>query len=1016
MSEKLDRFVKLLKEIFELDKADLDFGIYRVLNLRKSQIEKFLAQRLPQMVTETLAPFAQNNKDELRAQMAQIEQDAIDMGTTVDALSDTLPKKQRYLQLQKQLAEGDDLAALETDVYSALYSFFNRYYEDGDFISKRRYKAGVYAIPYAGEEVKLYWANQDQYYIKTGENFKDYTFVFDGISVHFRLVDATTERDNNKESKDGKRVFMLFTEDAEKYPDIKTFEYNPDAAELVIRFVYDIPADKKKNYAAENYAAIVKWIISLRRAELNSLIVAGKDKAALLEQHLKRYTAKNTFDYFIHKDLRKFLTRELDFFIKTEIMHLEDLDTDNEARVETYLAKVKVIKRVGKVIIDFLAQIEDFQKKLWLKKKFVVQTDWCITLDKIAESFWAAIIANKAQLAEWIDLYAIDEADGWTNPPTVDFLRKNKNLVVDTRHFADAFKFALLASIENLDEQTNGLMINGDNFHALNLLQSRYSEKIKCVYIDPPYNTNSAPILYKDGYKDSAWLCLMENRLHLSKILSADAGAIFISIDDNEQANLKILCDEIFGANNFVADILWNSTKSVTNTALISVAHTHNLVYFKQIDYFVKNRTEFRLPANTEGFDNPDNDPRGAWKADPFQVGGWRPNQQYEIVNPMTGKIYKPNPGCSWKNDYEHFQQLLADNRIVFGKTGNGAPLRKRFLYEATERGRVVKTWWDDVETTSDGTLLLKKFFGDEVVFNNPKPVSLIKRILQMATGTNSIVLDYFAGSATTGHAVINLNRADGGNRKYILVEMGDYFDSVTKPRMQKVIYCADWKNGKPQNRNTGVSQIIKYMRLESYEDALSNIELSDIGNKLASLFGEEYIIRYMLDLESRDSLLNIENFANPFAYSMKITEKNECKSRRVDLAETFNYLIGLTVTRQSAIGYYIGKPAANPAYEGALELVDDIGGQYAFRDIEGFLPDGRRALIIWRIVTEDLIASNAALDAYFTANRPNAEDRNYDIIFVNGDNNLENLRGDNENWTVRLTEIEFKKRMFEET
>ena len=586
MSDKLDRFVKLLKEIFELDKADLDFGIYRVLNLRKSQIEKFLAHRLPQMVTETLAPFAKSNKDELRAQIKQIEQDALDMGTTVDALSDTLPKKQRYLQLQKQLAEGDDLAALETDVYSALYSFFNRYYEDGDFISKRRYKAGVYAIPYAGEEVKFYWANQDQYYIKTGENFKDYTFVCDGIGVHFRLVDATTERDNNKESTDGKRVFMLFTEDAEKYPDIKTFEYNPDAAELVIRFVYDIPADKKKNYAAENYAAIVKWIISLRRAELNSLIVAGKDTVTLLEKHLKRYTAKNTFDYFIHKDLRKFLTRELDFFIKTEIMHLEDLDTDNEARVETYLAKVKVIKRVGKVIIDFLAQIEDFQKKLWLKKKFVVQTDWCITLDKIAETFWATIIANKAQLAEWIDLYAIDAADGWTNPPTVDFLRKNKNLVVDTRHFADAFKFALLANIENLDEQTNGLMINGDNFHALNLLQSRYSEKIKCVYIDPPYNTNSAPILYKDGYKDSAWLCLMENRLHLSKVLSADAGAIFISIDDNEQANLKLLCDEIFGANNFVAMCPVKRSGGRQDSKYFAVVNEYMNCYAKCVDNF----------------------------------------------------------------------------------------------------------------------------------------------------------------------------------------------------------------------------------------------------------------------------------------------------------------------------------------------------------------------------------------------------------------------------------------------
>ena len=277
MNERLNRFISLLKQIFELDKSDLDFGIYRVMNLRKAQIEEFLTERLPQMVQETLAPFAQGSKEEIRAKMKQIEDSVSEMGMTVDALPDTAQKKQQYLQLQKQLAEGADLAALETDVYSALYSFFNRYYEDGDFISKRRYKEGVYAIPYEGEEVKLYWANQDQYYIKTSENFKDYTFVFDGITVHFRLVDATTEQNNNKESKDSKRTFMLFTEDEENYPGIKRFEYDPDAAEIVIRFVYDIPADKKKKNSEENYAAAVKSLLLARGFGITSIhqIVIG---------------------------------------------------------------------------------------------------------------------------------------------------------------------------------------------------------------------------------------------------------------------------------------------------------------------------------------------------------------------------------------------------------------------------------------------------------------------------------------------------------------------------------------------------------------------------------------------------------------------------------------------------------------------------------------------------------------------------------------------------------------------
>ena len=232
---------------------------------------------------------------------------------------------------------------------------------------------------------------------------------------------------------------------------------------------------------------------------------------------------------------------------------------------------------------------------------------------------------------------------------------------------------------------------------------------------------------------------------------------------------------------------------------------------------------------------------------------------------------------------------------------------------------------------------------------------------------------------------------------------------------MQKVTYAPEWKDGKPQQRNSGVSQIIKYMRLESYEDALSNIELADDGGMMASLLGEEYLIHYMVDLESRGSLLDVEAFSNPFAYTMKITEKNECKERSIDLCETFNYLIGLTVKSQSAISYYLNKPAEAPAYEGAVDLVSDISGQYAFRQIEGTLPDGRRALVIWRTVTDDVIESNAALDAYFTTYRKNAQDRKYDVIFVNGDSNLENLRRSNEGWTIQMTEIEFKKRMFEE-
>lgn len=348
---------------------------------------------------------------------------------------------------------------------------------------------------------------------------------------------------------------------------------------------------------------------------------------------------------------------------------------------------------------------------------------------------------------------------------------------------------------EDRSFDSDNLYIEGDNLEVLKLLQRGYHGKIKMIYIDPPYNTGH-DFVYHDSfgdtienYKEQAglagqsnadtsgryhadWCSMMYPRLKLARELLSDDGVLIVSISDSEFKNLKNILDEIFGEKNFCGDILWNSTKSVTNTALISVSHTYNFVYFKNIDYFVKHRNEFRLEDDGAGFSNPDNDPRGPWKADPFQVGGWRPNQQYEITNPNTGVVYHPNPGCSWKNDYEHYQQLVREGRIVFGSSGEGGPLRKRYLFEAEERGKVAKTWWDDTETTTNGTQQVKKLFGGISVFDNPKPVGLIERFIQLASSSNGIILDFFSGSATSAHATILENLKDGGSRKFIAVQL----------------------------------------------------------------------------------------------------------------------------------------------------------------------------------------------------------------------------------------------------
>jgi len=411
-------------------------------------------------------------------------------------------------------------------------------------------------------------------------------------------------------------------------------------------------------------------------------------------------------------------------------------------------------------------------------------------------------------------------------------------------------------------DTTENLYIEGDNLEVLKLLQESYLGKVKMIYIDPPYNTGN-DFIYADDFKmeseewkvesgewseegdrlfkntdtngrfHSDWCSMIYSRLMLARNLLTDDGVIFISISDAEVDNLKKICDEVMGAKNYLGDIIWNSTKSVTNTALISVSHTYNLVYFRNIEYFVNHRNEFRLPEKGEGFSNPDNDPRGEWKADPFQVGGWRPNQQYDIVNPKTGVVYKPNPGCSWKNDYVNFQRLLKDNRIVFGSTGEAGPQRKRFIWEAQERGMVAKTIWDDVETTTNGTQLLKKLFGQAGIFDNPKPVEFVKKLLQLGAHETAIVLDFFSGSATTAHAVMQLNAEDGGHRKFIMVQLPEKCDEKSEA------YKAGYKNiceiGKERIRRAG-EKILKEQLANDNSTLNSPNSKLDIGFRVLKL------------------------------------------------------------------------------------------------------------------------------------------------------------------------------------
>jgi adenine-specific DNA-methyltransferase len=581
----LDKLKDLLAELFMLDQADLDFGIYRVMNAKRAEVTRFLDHDLLPQVRTELEKISTGDRAGLETDLAK----AIAAARAAGFSAEQAEQSPKVKELRAQLAANVDVSALENEVLSDLANFFRRYYSGGDFLALRRYKAGVYAIPYEGEEVKLHWANADQYYIKTSEFLRDYTFkLADGKRIHFKLIEADTEADNKKSAAGQERRFILCAAD----PLLET------DGELVIRFEYRPDADKRKQaelntLASEtilNVPGFAAWKSALARLSPTE----KNPNRTLLEKHLGDYTARNSFDYFIHKDIGGFLRRELDFYIKNEIMHLDDIEAEDAPRVGQYLAKIKAIRAIARKIIDFLEQLENFQKKLWLKKKFVVETNYCVTLDRVAEALYPEIAANDAQWQEWEKLFAISEiAPDLFNQKKqkrdAKFLKANPFLVLDTKFFPAEFKEKLLADNKilggaaTLDEATDGLLIHGDNFQALNLLQARYREQVQFIYIDPPYNTDATQIIYKNGYKESSWLTLISSRLSLGRSLLRADGVHCLTIDDYEHSKVRMLLDTVFHDDNYLATVLIRNNPSGRSTVK-GFSVNHEFALFHGVD------------------------------------------------------------------------------------------------------------------------------------------------------------------------------------------------------------------------------------------------------------------------------------------------------------------------------------------------------------------------------------------------------------------------------------------------
>ena len=1108
-----NRLITLLKELFQLDQPELDFGLYKIMHAKSVQITKFLESDLLKEIEQAFG-----EKDSVEASQTKVQaiarlkeslgDEAFDDKGNLQEAFRKLPVGKKYLEEMTAADAAKDTLNTESEIYDHLYRFFERYYDNGDFMSRRLYaresdaRAAPYSVPYDGREVYLHWANKDQYYIKSSEYLSNYTFELNEairqeaerqkglkgkgqnfdfgpaisntpLRVHCRIVDASeSEHGNIRAANDQKRFFII-------HAGTPIIMENDD---LVIQFEFRFDNDKpsktqdriwQDKLLQEAEEAILQSLTALKAtAFLQGLQLPAptdsKDKRKLLGKYLQKYAATNSMDYFIHKDLGGFFRRELDFYIKNEIMRLDDIENAEAPKVEQYLSKIRVLRRISHQLIAFLTQLEDFQKKLWLKKKFVTETNYCITLDRVPNKFYVEIAASKRQREEWVRLFAINEIkqdlvnSAYSDPLTVEFLRGNPFLMIDTALFDEDFKQKLLTEIPELDAQCDGVLIHSENFQALGFMQEKYSAQIECVHIDPPYNTDTSGFLYPNSYRHSSWISMMAERLDSSKVLMREKGSLLCHIDENEYELLYLLCEQL-GLPN-AGTMIWDKRNPMLGRKGIATQHEYILwrtsapgaVYLRNANQrlilgkaqeFINEhglvtdeaRKKFSrwissceiLSGGEKAYKYIDDDGL-VYRPVSMSAGTPSTDQRYyePLMHPKTKELC-PVPPTGWSRPPKTFAKLQEEGLLIFGRDHTTLPQLKLFMTEESRRQAATV-----IQETGRGKTDMQQL---GLKFPYCHPLSLYVELLGAASDTDdAIILDFFAGSGTNGHAVITLNREEGTQRKFILAEVGTHFDTVLKPRIQKAIYSKDWKEGKPVSRE-GSSHCFKYLRLESYEDALNNLVLKTDTSRDAALeknlaMQRDYLLNYFLDVETAgsQSLLNIADFRDPTAYQMQIKKpgSEEQTLQSIDLIETFNWLIGLWVQHMGAQHSFNAefereKDADLPKDQNTRllckRLKPDASGVYWFRLIEGYtlkVPGNATSkvptLIVWRKQTDDAEKDNAVLQKFLMEKlQISPREQTYGVIYINGSHTLPNPVVGGEQTKVRLIEEAFHTAMW---
>lgn len=1013
------KFQCLLRELFQFDCADLDFGIYRIMNHKRRILDGYIDRALPEAIEEAVGRGAIHTEAERSDEFRETREKAI-QAFGEDAFAPTgelveyqeTPLGREYTLWRERALHSEPVGDVRRDIYNHLYSFFSRYYQDGDFVPKRRYSwEHPYVVPYNGEEIHFHWANRNQYYVKAAEHFRDYRYrTRSGVAVRFFLRSANVDQNDVKGQK---RFFFPIPEcaawnDANRTLDLP-FEYRSLTSAEAREFGRN---GQQESIIERAEAHVPEALVSIPEAATALLDRRSRDlddeaTSTYFTYHARRFARRRTSDFFIHRDLEGFLTRELEYYLKSEVLSLSSFAAGGERQADAWLDKMRVIGEVGHNVIAFLAQIEGFQKMLWEKRKFVTDVHHCVAVGLVPPKLLPTVLECEAQWGEWRDFGCVGGDD--TLFASVDdgaargeFIKGNPGILLDTRHFDPDFVDGLFNALDDIDKKTDGVAIKSENWQALNLLCERYREDIQCVYLDPPYNTDASPIIYKNNYQHSSWASLMENRLSLSTSYMTRDGVLGCAIDETELKNLLSIIEKCLPDRDVQVIVVNHYPGSGSGRGNVSSTHEYYIVA-------VPSGRNVLVGARRTGGQRERNFRRSGQGENNFRWG--RPNSFFAIlVDPASWEIKGMEKALPLDADYPKERTEEGWLRIYpIGKDGSERVWGRNYessrrlwlagdlkcshrgtithIIEDTGRKVLTSAWLDKkFNAVVHGTNLLTDILGRGGAFSYPKSLYTVKTAIDAVLGENrrGKVLDFFAGSGTTGHAVIELNREDGGSRRFVVVEMGDHFDTVLLPRLKKVAFSPEWKDGTatrpatPQEAERG-PRIIKYFRLESYEDALSNIEFEEEDEGLFGL--EDYMLRYMLQWEAKGSatLLNVEALDRPFDYRLRLNGGGDGTEIAVDLPETFNYLLGLVVQTR--------------------RVYDDEGRRYLV--YTGTTRDGRNAVVIWRNTDGWTIEDRERDRNFVAANQMTSE---ADEIWMNADSMVKD---------ARPLDTVFKQRMF---